>query len=102
MIKLNLGAGETTVYRNSPGSENNFVWLFANVTELEDAENQLTVLFEYYEPGVGWGSAYIDHIFTLSYDASAGLWKVKFIPPDTAAVGSYNFSVMLIFHVFAQ
>jgi hypothetical protein len=88
-----LDAGTNVVYRNEQGNEDNFVWLFANVTEAEDPENQLTPLFEYLEPTIGWRSDYIDHTFTLSYDNGAGLWKVKFIPPSTAKTGFYNFKV---------
>jgi hypothetical protein len=91
-----LGAGPTSVYRNEQGSEDNLVWLFANVTELEDPIDQLTVVFEYYEPGNTWSSDYIDDSDPppkLEYDSGGGFWKAPFVPPKTAGIGFYNFRV---------
>jgi hypothetical protein len=68
------------------------IWIFANGTDSEEPESDLTVDFYYDAPGGGvvWEQTYLA---SATWDSSGGFWKVSFDLPGNAPLGLYSFRV---------
>jgi hypothetical protein len=83
---LDLSAGQPQMFRGESS------WIFANATDAEELESDLTVEFYYDEPGGGtvWIQGYLS---SLTWDAT-GFWRIQFTLPSDAPLGLYNFKVV--------
>jgi hypothetical protein len=85
---VDLMAGDSEMFRGE------FTWIFANGTDAEELESDLTVEIYYDAPGGGtvWEQTYLG---SVQWDGG-GFWKVQFSLPSNAPLGYYNFSVRFI------
>ena len=80
---VDLKISEPTVLRT------NSVYLYSNVTDTEDPEQDLTPHFEYRDPNEQvWNSTYYSSPY---YNNSR--WEISFTPPKNAPLGLYDFRV---------
>jgi len=80
-----LKAGNSDMFRGDS------IWIFANGTDAEELESDLTVEIFYDEPGGGqvWAQTYLNN---LIWDPS-GFWKIQFSLPGNAPLGFYDFKI---------
>jgi len=83
-VTLSADVSNTVAYRG--GS----VWVYANATDVEDLESELTPIFEWSTDGASWSDTYFNQ---GSKEFITDYWRVRFIPPIDAALGDYSIRV---------
>jgi parallel beta-helix repeat protein len=86
-VAVDLAAGASQMFRSES------IWIFANGTDAEELELDLTVDFYYDAPGGGivWEQTYLG---SPVWDSS-GFWRIQFTLPSDAPLGLYSFRVRL-------
>jgi parallel beta-helix repeat protein len=84
-VSVDFLAGASQMHRSES------IWIFANGTDAEELESDLSVEFYYDEPGGGtvWEQTYLG---SAVWDAG-GFWKVQLSLPSDAPLGLYSFRV---------
>ena len=89
-VKNNLPNSDNLSYSIFEVLRTNSIILYANGSDIENDESNLTPTFEYKSPNGIWDSGWISNI---NYNLVIGNWEATFTPATTAELGFYDFQV---------